>query len=189
MRRATRLLLGIAVLAGSLAVTACGARFPELPEAVGEDFPDGAIHTAVAWPSDWLEGLAGESEAVGGQIVGLRLEFVDDTWMWRLRSRDPGYDLFGESITEPDRGREALVDAATHEVVAQRHVELTEAELTPGRIAALTAARLSGERYPSPRIVAMESIVEDDGPAWRITLRDTETGAQSLTTVSEEPLP
>ena len=177
------MLIASILLAAAGGWTGCSASLPEAPEVVGEDYPDGGIPVGVAWPSDWLEGFVGESEAVGGTIVGLRLEYVDDQWVWRVRSVDPGRDFLDDGITEPDRGREALIDASTLRLVQDQHVTLTDAELGQIGVSNYDAAQLSGEVYPSPRLVALERGMEDCDVVWRITTYDTETGTQSVTTV------
>lgn len=178
------MLLCVVIVVGALSFSACGASVPSPPATVGDDYPDGGIPVSVTWPSDWLEGFVGESEAAGGPIVGLRLEYVDDRWVWRIRSLDPGRDVLGESITEPDRGREALVDASTRVLVATHHVTLTDAELAAVEVSAYDAAQLSGEIYPNPRLVELELQMVDGEPTWRITTYDTETHVQSVISVS-----
>lgn len=182
-----RMMRRISATAGMLAVVlmlaACGASFPEAPQAVGEDYPSEGVPESVAWPSDWLEGFVGESNSPPGPIVGLRLEYVEDQWVWRVRSLDPGRDAFGESVTQPDRGQEALYDAGTLARLDTRSVTLTEAELADIRVSAYDAAQLSGEVYPSPRLIELQRVVADGNPTWRITTYDTETGAQSVLTV------
>lgn len=185
MRRAKRMLICAALLIGALSFSACAASFPSAPAHVGDDFPHGGIPVSVAWPSDWLEGFVSESDAVGGSIVGLRLEHIDDRWVWRVRSVDPGRDIWGESVTEPDRGRESLVDARTLAVVRQHHVTLADAELVGGGVSAYDAAQLSGEIYPTPRLIGLERLMDDGRPAWRITTYDTKTGVQSAIIVSD----
>lgn len=175
-------LLGSAVLlAALLGLTACAPPFPEPPDTIGADYP-GAIPVSVAWPSDWLEGVPGESHAAGWPIVGLQLEHVNGRWVWRVRNPDPGRDIFGESITDPDRAREALIDASTLTLVDERHVVLTEAELAGVEMGAYEAAQLSGEVYPSPRLIGLTQKSEDGRTVWEITTYDTETGVVSVTT-------
>jgi hypothetical protein len=115
--------------------------------------------------------------------VGLRLEYVEGQWAWRVRSLDPGRDIWGESVTEPDRGQEALYDASTLARLQEHHVTLTDAELAALDVGAYGAAQLSGEVYPSPRLIELERVVEDGRPAWRVTTYDTETGVQSVVTL------
>jgi hypothetical protein len=89
----------------------------------------------------------------------------------------------GESVTEPDRGQEALYDASTLALVQKHHVTLTEAELAEVSVGAYDAAQLSGEVYPGPRLIELERVVEDGRPAWRVTTYDSETGVQSVVTL------
>jgi hypothetical protein len=185
-RRGSRLLAGVTVGAGTLCLAGCVAALPSPPPDVGADYPESGIPTEVAWPSDWLEGIAGESNSPAGPIVGLRLEYIEDQWMWRVRSPDPGRDIWGESVTEPDRGQEALYDASTLARVREQHVTLTDRELAELSISAYDAAQLSGEVYPSPRLIELERVEKDGRPAWRITTYDTETGAQSVVTLGAE---
>ncbi|PZT86208.1 MULTISPECIES: hypothetical protein [unclassified Microbacterium] len=186
--------VGAIVIAGTLVLSGCGASFPDAPDSadasfpdapdsVGEEYPTSGVPVSVAWPSDWLEGFFGEANSPPGPLVGLRLEYVDDQWVWRVRSLDPGRDEWGESVTEPDRGQEALYDASTLAVKQKRHVTLTEAELADLGVSAYAAAQLSGEVYPSPRLIELALIMQDGRPAWRITTYDTETGLQSEVTV------
>ena len=183
MRRATRILFSAILLVSALSFTACGTSFPNPPASVGEDYPSGGIPVSVAWPSDWLEGFVGESDAVGGSIVGLRLEYVEDRWVWRVRSLDPGHDLLGESVTKPERGRESLIDASTLALMKQHQVTLSEAELAEVEVSYYAAAQRAGETYPSPRLIELQRQIEDGRPVWRVTTYDTDTGVQSTTTV------
>lgn len=139
--------------------------------------------TEFSWPTDFLESLPGESSAVGGSIVGLRLEYVDSEWMWRLRSVDTKYDMFGERVEDPSFGKESLVDVRTLETLASHTVELTDAEQQPTGSSIYEAARLSGERRPTPLIIEMARVTEGGAPAWRVTTCDTETNEHSVTTV------
>lgn len=186
VRRSMRVLVGLIVFAGALCLSACTAFFPSPPTVVGEDYPDGGVPVGVAWPSDWLEGFVGEPNSPPGPIVGLRLEYVEDQWVWRVRSVDPGRDIWGESVTEPDRGQEALYDASTLALVQKHHVTLTEAELAELSVGAHDAAQLSGEVYPGPRLIELERVMEDGRPAWTVTTYDTETGAQSVVTLEAD---
>ena len=189
MRRTRRLLVSVWALSAALSLGACSASFPGSPPSIGADYPNSGIPTSVAWPSDWLEGFVGESDAVGGPIVGLRLEYVEDTWMWRIRSLDRGANILGERTKESPRGREALVEARTLELVNQREVELSETELAELSVSYYEAAQLSGETYPSPRLVGLERATGDNRPAWKITTYDTETGAVSVTSVHASSTP
>lgn len=118
--------------------------------------------------------------------MGLRLEYVADRWVWRVRSLDPGRDIWGDSITEPDRGWEAFYDASTFARLQEHHVTLTDAELADLGVGAYGAAQLSGEVYPSPRLIELKRVAEDGRPTWRITTYDTETGVQSEVTLEAE---
>lgn len=163
-----------------LASPACAASLPTSPAAPGDDFP-GAVPIAVTWPSDWLEAIPGESvDGIAGAVVDLRLEYQDDTWTWRVTSLDPGMDLFGEQVTEPRRGLEALLDAETGALLRQQQVELREDQIADTRMGAAGAARLSGEEYPSPRIIALTLTSDAGAPVWRATMYDTETGETSV---------
>ena len=188
MRRARMLIVGAWVLSATLSLASCSP-FPESPASIGADYPSSGIPTSVGWPSDWIEGFAGESEAVGGPIVGLRLEYVEDAWVWRIRSLDPGTDALGQRPRESTRGREALVDARTLELVNQREVELSEAELAELPVGPYEAAQLSGEAYPSPRLVGLERAFVDNRPAWKITTYDTETDAMSVISIDASSTP
>ncbi|MCB8045724.1 hypothetical protein JM654_21025 [Microbacterium oxydans] len=92
-------------LAGVLACAGCSAAIPSAPTAVGDGFPGTCLPAEVSWPSDFLESLPGESEAIGGRIVGLRLEWVDGDFVWRLRSADTRHDMFGEPVDDPSFGK------------------------------------------------------------------------------------
>lgn len=186
VRRSLSMFVGLIVFAGALCLSACTASFPSPPTGVGDEYPDGGVPVSVAWPSDWLEGFVGEPNSPPGPIVGLRLEYVEDEWVWRVRSLDPGRDIWGESITEPDRGQEALYDASTLALVQKHHVMLTEAELAQASVGAYDAAQLSGEVYPGPRLIELERVVEDGRPAWTVTTYDTETGVQSVVTLEAD---
>jgi hypothetical protein len=111
------------------------------------------------------------------------LEFVDGNWVWRVRSLDPGHDVFGEQVTDPKRGREALIDASTLALITHHAVELSEAELAEPEVSYYDAAQLSGEQYPSPRLIELSRDMDAGRPVWRITTYDTETGIQSVSTV------
>lgn len=190
MRRMTRKLAIATLLATALLTAGCEAPFPEAPASVGEQYPSGGVPLDVAWPSDWLEGFVAEPNSPPGPIVGLRLEYTAQRWVWRVRSLDPGRDVFGDSVTEPERGWEALYDASTLAVVREQQVTLTAAELEgadePGRISAAGAARQSGERYPSPRLIELARVEADEGSVWRVTMYDTETGMQSTVVLDSD---
>ena len=76
-----------------------------------------------------------------------------------------------------------MVDARTLELVNQRDVELSEAELAELRVSPYQAAQLSGEAYPSPRLVGLELAIVDNRIAWKVTTYDTETDAISVTSI------
>lgn len=176
MRRSGQTLAGAIALASALTLAACSAPVPDAPETVGEDYPSGGIPTEVGWPSDWLEAFTSESEAVGGTIVGLRLEYQDDRWAWRVTSRDPQMDWTGERVTDERRGREALIDARDRSLLGDGYVQLPESALAGIEVGTAEAARLSGETYPSPRLVELELGSRNGEPVWRATLMDLDTG-------------
>ncbi|MBD3940908.1 hypothetical protein IF188_04220 [Microbacterium sp. NEAU-LLC] len=163
--------------------TACSASVAPPPEAVGDDYPGTCMPPELSWPSDFLESLPGESAAVGGSVVGLRLEYVDSEWMWRIRSADTREDAFGERVDDPSFGRESLVDVRTLEILSTQETELTDAEQQPTGSSAVGAAMSSGEQWPSPLIVEMTRVMEDGTPKWRITTCDTATNEQSVMTL------
>ncbi|MGV2900798.1 hypothetical protein ACNPM4_03890 [Microbacterium sp. AGC62] len=180
-----RLRASALALAGMLACAGCSAAaVPSPPEAVGDDFPGTCLPSEVSWPSDFLESLPGESEAIGGAIVGLRLEWLDDDFAWRLRSADTRKDTCGERVDDPSFGRESLVDVRTLEVLSTGETELTEAEQQLNGSSAYTAAQLSGEEYPSPLIVEMARVMDDGAPVWQLTTCDTATNELTVTTLN-----
>lgn len=148
---------------------------PDPPGAVGENYPGTCLPAELTWPTDFLESLPSESSAVGGSIVGLRLEYVDSEWVWRLRSADTRYDLLGEQKDDPSFGRESVVDVRTLETLASHEVELTQAEQQLSGSSAYDAAQRAGEQWPSPLIIEMARVMESDEPVWRITTCDTAT--------------
>lgn len=152
---------------------------PDPPAVVGEDFPGTCLPGELTWPTDYLESLPGESSAVGGRIVGLRLEYADSEWVWRLRSADTNKDVFGETTHDPGFGRESVVDVRTLETLSTQEVELTRAE-QQGGTSAYDAAQQSGEQWPSPLIIEMTRVLEDGDPMWRVTTCDTTTGEHSV---------
>ena len=168
----------IASMLSAVAVVLAGcAAFPSTPGAVGSDWPSTAVPSAVRWPSDWIDGISGESEAVGGPVVGLRLEYVAEQWVWRIRSTDPGRtDFMGESDAEPTSGVEALVDAADLSLVRRHEVTLTDAEVAETDIGGGDAVRASGEEWPGTRLVELARVVDGREPTWRVTTYDTEDG-------------
>lgn len=169
-------------LAGAVLATGagCAATVPPPPAAVGDDYPGTCLPAELSWPTDFLESLPGESDAVGGSIVGLRLEYVDARWVWRLRSADTAFDAFGEQRDDPAHGREAIVDARTWETLASQEAELTDAEQQDSRTGILAAAQRSGEKWPSPLVIEMARVIEGGAPAWRVATCDTQTNAQSV---------
>lgn len=183
MPSTVRLRASALLVAGVLACAGCSAAMPSPPAAVGDGFPGTCLPSELSWPSDFLESLPGESEAIGGTIVGLRLEWVDSDFVWRLRSADTRVDMFGERVDDPAFGRESLVDVRTLEVITTGETELTEAEQQMNGSSAYSAAQLSGEEYPSPLIVEMARVMEDGSPAWRLTMCDTATNEMTVTTL------
>lgn len=179
MRR-TRMLMSAAVLAALLPLAGCSVSFPDPPATVGDDFPAYGIPTQVTWPSDRIGGLSSTGGTGDGAIVGLRLEYLHDRWVWRVTSGDPGRDWLDERVVDPSRGKEAIVDATDHELLQHRRIELSEAQLARVEVGADQAARLSGEVYPSPRLIELELVSASGGPAWRAVLYDTETGEQTV---------
>jgi hypothetical protein len=179
-----RLRTSALVLAGILACAGCSAAIPSPPTAVGDGFPGTCLPSEVSWPSDFLESLPGESEAIGGTIVGLRLEWVDSDFAWRLRSADTRLDMFGERVDDPSFGKESLVDVRTLEVIATGETELTEAEQQMNGSSAYSVAQLSGETYPSPLIVEMARVMKDGSPVWQLTMCDTATNELTVTTLN-----
>lgn len=175
-----RALLAAGVTAGTLIGCSACATVPDAPAAVGENYPGTCMPAELSWPTDFLESLPGESDAVGGSIVGLRLEYVDSRWVWRLRSADTRHDGFGERQDDPSHGSESLVDVRTLETLVSHEVELTEAEQQPTVHGILDAARRSGEGWPSPLIIEMARAVEDGESMWRVTTCDTETNEHSV---------
>ncbi len=136
--------------AGAIALAGCTA-FPPAPSTVGSNWPSTGVPTTVRWPTDWIDSLSGESEAVGGPIVGLRLEYAAQHWVWRIRSTDPGRaDLLGESNAEPTSGVEAFIDATDLSLERGHQVTLTKAEATEADTSYYDAVQASGEELPSP---------------------------------------
>ncbi|MFE5409602.1 hypothetical protein [Microbacterium sp. NPDC056569] len=183
MNAPPRLCAGALILAATLAVSACST-VPDPPDAVGENYPGTCMPAEFSWPTDFLEALPGESPAIGGTIVGLRLEYVDSAWVWRLRSVDTKEDLLGERVDDPSYGKESIVDVRTMRVVATQETQLTEPEQRVLGTSATAAARLSGEQWPSPLIIEMARVMDDGTPAWRITTCDTATNEHSVMTVN-----
>lgn len=175
-----RWLLSVGVTAATLVGCAGCATVPAAPATVGENNPGTCMPAELSWPTDFLESLPGESDAVGGSIVGLRLEYIDSRWVWRLRSADTRYDVLGEQKDDPSYGRESIVDVRTLETLASNEVELTEAEQQPSGSGILDAAQRSGEGWPSPLIIEMARAMEGGESKWRITTCDTETNEHSV---------
>jgi hypothetical protein len=171
-----------AVIAVSVLCAGCSS-LPAPPAAVGDDYPGTCLPAELSWPTDFLESLPGESAAVGGGIVGLRLEYLDSRWVWRVRSLDSKRDAFGEQVIDPSFGRESLVDVRTLEPIATHEVELTDAEQRPPASTALEAAQQSGEQWPSPLIIEMARVMDGDEPVWQVTTCDTETNLHSVATL------
>lgn len=179
MNARQRLYIGAIVLGVAVSCAGCST-VPDAPDAGGDDYPGTCMPSEFSWPTDFLESLPGESSAVGGSVVGLRLEYDDAEWVWRLRSVDTKYDLLGEQVDDPSYGKESLVDVKTMETLATHQVELTEAEQQMVGIGAYEAAQRSGEQWPSPLIIEMARVVESGAPVWRITTCDTDTNEQSV---------
>ena len=183
MNARPRLVIGVTVLGIAVSCAGCST-IASPPDAVGDDYPGTCMPSEFLWPTDFLESLPGESSAVGGRIVGLRLEYANAEWAWRLRSVDTKYDLFGEQVDDPSFGKESLVDVKTMETLATHPVELTPAEQQEEGIGVYEAAQRSGEQWPSPLIIEMARVVESGAPVWRITTCDTETNEQSVMTLN-----
>jgi hypothetical protein len=182
MHARSPLYIGAIILVAAVSCAGCST-VPSAPDAVGENYPGTCMPAEFSWPTDFLESLPGESSAVGGSIVGLRPEYVDSGWVWRLRSVDAKYDVFGEHVDDASFGKESLVDVRTMETLATHQVELTDAEQQLTGSGAYAAAQLSGEQWPSPLIIEMSRVMENGAPVWRITTCDTETNEQSVTTL------
>ncbi|GAA5197701.1 hypothetical protein [Microbacterium jejuense] len=178
-----RFAAGAVLLVAAVACAGCSTSVAPPPDAVGDDYPGTCMPPELSWPSDFLESLPGESAAVGGSIVGLRLEYVDSEWVWRIRSADTRQDAFGERVEDPSFGKESLVDVRTLEPVSTHETELTEAEQQLTGSGAYDAAQASGEQWPSPLIIEMARTMDDGTPKWRITTCDTATNEQSVMTL------
>lgn len=178
-----RVLLSTGVAVAALVGCSGCATIPDAPAAVGENYPGTCMPAELSWPTDFLESLPGESDAIGGSIVGLRLEYVDSRWVWRLRSADTRQDMLGEQKSDPSYGKESIVDVRTLETLASHEVELTEAEQQPSSHGILDAAQRAGESWPSPLIIEMTRAIEGGGSKWRITTCDTETNEHSIQVV------
>lgn len=176
------------VMAAVLALALTGCASTEAPETVGvATIPTGGVPTQVFWPSDWLEGLSGEVDGVGGTIVGISLAHQDGQWVWRIQSTDPDRDTGDET-----RGLDAEIDAVDSETVSSRHIRLDDEQLVEHRVSALEAADLSGEAYPSPRLVSLWLTTRNGEPIWTVTLYDNvsaETTDLTIDANSGEILP
>lgn len=177
-----RLFVGAALACAMLSACVGCASHPSPPDVVGENFPGTCLAGELRWPTDFIESLPGESSAVGGRIVGLRLEYVDSEWVWRLRSAAQKTNVFGDNATDPSFGRDSIVDARTLSVVSSDDTELSPAEQEEGT-SAYEAAQLAGEEWPSTLIVEMARIRENDESMWRITTCDTETSEHQVQTL------
>lgn len=178
--------VAVTMIVGMVGVTAgCSATAatPAPPQAVGENYPGTCMPAEFSWPTDFLESLPSESEAVGGSVVGLRLEYLDEQWVWRIRSASSATDMWGERVDDPSLGMESIVDVRTFEIRSSGDVPLTEAEQSDGS-GALLAAMASGEQWPSPLIVEMARVMDDGDAVWRITTCDTATNE-----LSEQSIP
>lgn len=181
MRRGLRGTLAVAAAIGLTTTAGCAA-VPDPPDAVGSDYPGTCLPAELSWPSDFIESLPGESAGVGGAIVGLRLEYAEDTWAWRVRTLGTRHDVFGEPVDDPGFGIESMLQVRTLETLATHEVRLTEAEQRSGT-SAYDAAQRSGEEWPSPLIVEMSRAMDDGAAVWRITMCDTATNELSVLTV------
>lgn len=179
-----RSVMMVALLSASLFALAGCASFPAAPSEVGEDYPSTGVPTSVKWPSDWLESLAGESDAVSGPVVGVRLENVGDRWVWRVRSTYPGKkDALGESDADSTSGVESLIDATDLTLMQKHDVTLSSAEAAVLNASYYEAVQQSGEEYPGPRLVELKRVVENRQPVWRVTTYDTSDGDLSSRTL------
>lgn len=172
-----RLVAALALIFASVAVLVGCADHARPPAGVGENFPGTCLPAELTWPTDFIESLPGESSAVAGRLVGVRLEYVESEWVWRLRSAAQKTSVLGETVDDPSFGRDAIVDARTLAVLSSQDTELTPAEQQVGT-SAYDAAQQSGEQWPSPLIIEMIRVIEDGEPVWRITTCDTETSEQ-----------
>nr|WP_201470539.1 hypothetical protein [Microbacterium hydrocarbonoxydans] len=184
MKRVARA-CAVAITAGVVSVIAgcaAGAVNPAPPQTVGENYPGTCMPSEFSWPTDFLEALPSESAAVGGRVVGLRLEYLAEQWVWRIRSAASATDVWGERVDDPSVGMESIVDVRTLEVRSSADATLTEAEQSDGT-GALAAAMATGEQWPSPLIVEMTREMHDGAAVWRITTCDTATAQLSEQTI------
>lgn len=176
-----RLFFGAALACAMLSACVGCAPHPSPPALVGENFPGTCLPGELRWPTDFIESLPGESAAVGGPIVGLRLEYVDSEWVWRLRSAAQRTNVFGDNVSDASFGQDSIVGARSLAVVSSEGTELSPAEQEEGT-SAYEAAQLAGEEWPSTLIVEMARVREDDESMWRITTCDTETSEHQVQT-------
>lgn len=140
------------------------------------DFPPTGIPTEVRWATDWLEGFASEGNGVRGEIVAIDLDFENDEWIWEVTSRFPSG---GPTNTTPERGYEAELAADSLTALRSREVTLDSEEQEHPKIGIAEAARISGDTYPSPRLISL-SLDRDHGSlVWEATLLDSETLAET----------
>ncbi|WP_440312057.1 PepSY domain-containing protein [Leucobacter chromiireducens] len=154
-----------------------GATSPSASGPHGDnDFPATGIPTEVRWATDWLEGFASEGNGVRGEIVAIDLDFENDEWIWEVTSRFPSG---GPTNTTPERGYEAELAADSLTELRSREVTLDSEEQEHPKIGIAEAARISGDTYPSPRLISL-SLERDRGSlVWEATLLDSETLAET----------
>lgn len=167
------------ILTTLVAGSGCSA-VPAAPASVGAHYPGTCMPAELSWPTDFLESLPGESPGVAGSIVGLRLEYIDAEWVWRLRTTSTPVDFFGEPTDDSSRGRESILHVRTLETLASHDVELSAAEREASTSSAYDAAQRSGEQWPSPLIIEMARVLDGDDPAWRMTTCDTATSEHTV---------
>ncbi|GLJ79219.1 hypothetical protein [Microbacterium imperiale] len=177
-----RLLVGVTLACAMLSAFVGCAPHPSPPTVVGENFPGTCLPGELRWPTDFIESLPGASSAVGGRIVGLRLEYVDSEWVWRLRSAAQKTNLLGQRENDPSFGRDSIVDARTLAVVSSYDAELSTAEQEEGT-SAYEVAQRAGEEWPSTLIIEMARVRENDESMWQITTCDTETSEHHVETL------
>ena len=181
MRR--RLAASAAVTALAVGVVGCALPAPAEPTELGENYPGTCMPGELSWPTDWLDALYGEdTDVIAGEIVALRLEYVNKTWAWRVRSAAQRTDWFGEQVDDPTFGYEALVTTRDHQLISSRDVTLTEAEQQAGS-SAWSAAKESGEKWPSPLVIEMTRVMDNDRAMWRVTTCDTATNEFTTTLI------
>lgn len=88
----------------------------------------------------------------------------------------------GENVDDPTFGYEALVTTRDHQLISSRDVTLTEAEQQSGS-GAWSAAKESGEKWPSPLVTEMTRVMENDRAMWRVTTCDTATNEFTTTLI------